>query len=83
MSKRTFENIKKQLKVIHDCIGMDVASGTNNTSSVIVKKEPAFEVVSMKVLIHDPTGLEEVGTDLEESSGEIIEVLVQLVERNQ
>ena len=43
MGKLTFENIKKQLKVIHDCTGMDVASGTNNTSSVIVKKEPVFE----------------------------------------
>ena len=37
--------------------------------------------------MHDPTGLEEVGVDLEdhfeESSEEIIEVLVQLVKMNQ
>ena len=43
MGKLTFENIKKQLKVIHDCTGMDVTSRTNNTSSVTVKKEPVFE----------------------------------------
>ena len=59
MGKLTFGNIKKQLKVIHDCIGMDVISGTNNTSSVIVKKEPVFEAEcsDYEVFIHDPTGL--------------------------
>ena len=43
--------------------------------------------MSMKVFARDPTGLEEVGVDLEdhfeERSEEVIEVLVQLVERNQ
>ena len=43
MGKLTFENIKKQMKVIHDCTGIDVARGTNDTSSVIVKKELVFE----------------------------------------
>ena len=43
MGKLTFGNIKKQLKVIHDCTVMDVASGTNNNSSVTVKKGPVFE----------------------------------------
>ena len=31
MEKLTFGNIKKQLKIIHDCTGMDVATGTSNT----------------------------------------------------
>ena len=43
MGKVTFGNIKKQLKVIHDCTGMDVATGTSNTSSVMAKKEPVLE----------------------------------------
>ena len=43
MGKLTFGNIKKQSKVIHDCTGMDVATGTSNTSSVMVKKEPVFK----------------------------------------
>ena len=37
VGKLTFGNIKKQFKIIHDCPGMDVAIGTSNTSSVIVK----------------------------------------------
>ena len=41
--KLTFGNIKKQLKVIHDCTGMAVATETSNTSSVMVKKEPMLE----------------------------------------
>ena len=41
--KLTFGNIKKQLKVIHDCTGMDVATRTSNTSSVMVKKEHVLE----------------------------------------
>ena len=41
--KLSFWNIKKQLKVIHDCTGTDVATGTSNTSSVTVKKESVFE----------------------------------------
>ena len=43
MGKLTFGNIKKQLKVIHDCTGTDVATRTSNTSSVMVKKEPVLE----------------------------------------
>ena len=89
MGKLTFENIKKQLKAIHECTGMNVATGTSNTSSVTVKKEPVFEAEcsERESFIHDPTGLEEVDVGLEdhfeERLEEVIEVLVQLAERNQ
>ena len=54
--------------MIHDCTGMDVTSGTNNTSSVIVKKEPVFEAECSEYesFMHDPKGLEEVDVDLED-----------------
>ena len=41
--KTDIGNMKKQLKVIHDCTGMDVATRTSNISSAMVKKEPVFK----------------------------------------
>ena len=41
MGKLTFENIKKQLKVIHDLTGTEIETGTH--SNVTVKEEQVFE----------------------------------------
>ena len=41
MGKLTFENIKRQLKVIHDATGTDTQ--TSIQSDVVVKEEPVFE----------------------------------------
>ena len=41
MGKLTFDNIKKQLKVIHDVTGTDTK--TSKLSEVVVKEEPVFE----------------------------------------
>ena len=43
MGKLSFENIKKQLKVIHDATGMESKSVKSETSEVVVKEEPVFE----------------------------------------
>ncbi len=43
MGKLTFDNIKRQLKVIHDSTGTDEQSGTLNSGNVTVKEEPVFE----------------------------------------
>ncbi len=41
MGKLTFENIKRQLKVIHDATGTDTHTSAHN--NVVVKEEPVFE----------------------------------------
>ena len=43
MGTLSFENIKKQLKVIHDATGMNSKSVKSETSEVVVKEEPVFE----------------------------------------